>query len=117
MSVAPGLTTFAVTPISARLTAAGIRSTAPLLAPYGRFPAVSLWAPVACLLSSPINDDQDEAGWRPPRVGERRTQTILRSVAHRVSSCLLESCNLRNTAETCDSTVLTEMDNRVATCL
>lgn len=38
-----------------------------------------------------------------------RPQTSRRAVAQRVSSCRLLSCSLRSTAETCDSTVFTEM--------
>ncbi len=37
--------------------------------------------------------------------------TSRRAVAQRVSSCRLESWSLRSTAETCDSTVFTEMNN------
>ena len=38
-----------------------------------------------------------------------RAQTRRRSAAQRLSSCRLESWSLRRTADTCDSTVFTEM--------
>jgi hypothetical protein len=44
-------------------------------------------------------------------------QTRRRSVAHLVSSCLVDSCNFRSTEETCDSTVLVEMVKSRATSL
>lgn len=40
--------------------------------------------------------------------------TSRRAVAHLVSSCRLESCNFRSTAETWDSTVFTEMNSCLA---
>ncbi len=44
-------------------------------------------------------------------------QTSRRSVAHLVSSWRVDSCNLRKTDETWDSTVLTEMVRSLATSL
>ena len=47
----------------------------------------------------------------------RSPHTILRSVAQRVSSYLEDNWSLRSTADTCDSTVLIEIDSFLATCL
>lgn len=44
-----------------------------------------------------------------PPVDGHCPHTRRRAVAHLVSSCRLESCNFRSTAETWDSTVFTEM--------
>jgi hypothetical protein len=38
-------------------------------------------------------------------------QMMRRSFAHRASSCRLVNCNLRSTADACDSTVLIEIDS------
>lgn len=47
------------------------------------------------------------------RSGVSRTKR--RSVAHRGSSCRFANCSFRGTADTCVSTVLTEMNNCFAT--
>ena len=44
-----------------------------------------------------------------PTRGPETAQARRRSVAHRVSWCREDSCSLRSTDDTCDSTVLTEM--------
>ena len=66
----------------------------------------------APVLDIHVADELGAAGQRRPDAEPHRPNP--RSAAQRDSSCLLESCSLRSTDDTCASTVFGEMSSRSA---